>query len=77
MLKTQQTIFLGDSLLWFDVIRAIGGGCKGRQSVQLAGAGAGVGAQILTRGKSVNVPAESLLTYRLSLRQPLRAAAAR
>jgi hypothetical protein len=38
------------------------------------GAGAGAGAQILTKGRSLNVPAESLLTYRL--KQPLQAGAA-
>jgi hypothetical protein len=56
------------------IVGAIAGGGKGAAIGAGVGAGAGAGTQILTKGKSVNVPAESLLTYRLS--QPLRAGAA-
>jgi hypothetical protein len=42
---------------------AIAGGGKG--AAIGAAAGAGAGTQILTRAKKVNVPAESLLTFRL------------
>jgi len=52
------------------IVGAIAGGGKGAAIGAGVGAGAGAGTQILTKGKSVNVPAESLLTYRLS--QPLR-----
>lgn len=51
------------------VIGAIAGGGKGAAIGAGVGAGAGAGTQVLTRGKSVKVPAESLLTFRLE--QPL------
>jgi hypothetical protein len=51
------------------VIGAIAGGGTGALVGGLVGAGAGAGAQTLTRGKSVHVPAESMLTFRLE--QPL------
>lgn len=51
------------------LLGAIIGGVIGGGDAALAGAAAGAavgaGAQILTRGKRVNVPAEALLTYRL------------
>jgi hypothetical protein len=53
------------------IIGAIAGGGKGAAIGAGAGAAAGAGAQVLTRGNSVKVPAESLLTFRLE--QPLRA----
>ena len=53
------------------IIGAITGGGKGAAIGAGAGAAAGAGAQLLTRGRSVNVPAESLVTFRLA--QPLRA----
>jgi hypothetical protein len=53
------------------IIGAIAGGGKGAAIGAGAGAAAGAGVQVLTRGKNIDVPAESLLTYRLS--QPLRA----
>ncbi len=53
------------------IIGAITGGGKGAAIGAGAGAAAGAGVQILTRGTRVNVPAESLLTFRLA--QPLRA----
>jgi len=52
------------------IIGAIAGGGRGAAIGALAGGGAGAGAQILTRGKTVKVPAESLLTFRLE--QPLQ-----
>src|SRR6185295_15666160 len=55
------------------IIGAIAGGGKGAAIGAGVGAGAGAVGQILTRGKSVNVPAESLLMYRLT--QPLQATA--
>jgi outer membrane lipoprotein SlyB len=53
------------------IIGAITGGGKGAAIGAGAGAAAGAGAQVLTRGKRVRIPAESLLTFRLA--QPLRA----
>lgn len=56
------------------LIGAIAGHGKGAAIGAAAGAAAGAGAQILTRGKSVHVPAES--TLRFKLQQPLRLDAA-
>jgi hypothetical protein len=47
------------------LIGAVAGGTKGAVVGAVAGAAAGAGAQVLTRGKEVNVPAESVLTFRL------------
>ena len=52
------------------VIGAIAGGGKGAAIGAIAGAGAGAAGQVLTRGKQVKVPAESVLTFKLD--QPLR-----
>ena len=53
------------------IIGAIAGGGKGAAIGAGVGAAGGAGVQVLTRGKNIDVPAESLLTYRLS--QPLQA----
>jgi len=66
--------YVGGGAVLGAIIGAIAGGGKGAAIGAGAGAAAGAGAQVLTRGKSVNVPAESLLTFRLS--EPLRAGAA-
>jgi hypothetical protein len=63
--------FLGGGAALGAIIGAIAGGGKGAAIGAGAGAAAGAGAQFLTRGKSVNVPAESLLTFQLS--EPIRA----
>ncbi|MFB3777156.1 MAG: hypothetical protein ACE141_06070 [Bryobacteraceae bacterium] len=47
------------------IIGAIAGGGKGAAIGAGAGAGAGALTQILTRGKAIRVPAESVLTFRL------------
>lgn len=47
------------------VIGAIAGGGKGAAIGAGAGAGAGALTQILTKGKSIKVPAESVLTFQL------------
>jgi hypothetical protein len=52
------------------IIGAIAGGGKGAAIGAGVGAGAGAGTQVLTRGKAVKIPAESLLTFRLE--QPLQ-----
>jgi len=64
--KNQRTGgFIGGGALLGTIIGAIAGGGKGAAIGAAAGAGAGAGAQVLTRGKTVRVPAESLLTFRL------------
>jgi hypothetical protein len=52
------------------VIGAIAGGGKGAAIGAGAGAGAGALTQILTKGSSIKVPAETILTFQLD--QPLR-----
>jgi hypothetical protein len=52
------------------IIGAIAGGGKGAAIGAVSGAGAGIGVQTLTRGKSVQVPAETVL--RFTLEQPIR-----
>ncbi len=51
------------------LLGAIAGGGKGAVIGAVAGAAAGGGAQVLTRGKEVKVPAETTLNFRLD--QPL------
>ncbi len=51
------------------VIGAIAGGAKGAVIGAVVGGAGGAAAQVLTRGKQVNVPAESVLTFKLD--QPL------
>jgi hypothetical protein len=47
------------------IIGAIAGGGKGAAIGVLVGAAGGAGAQILTRGRDVHVPAETVLRFRL------------
>ena len=54
----------GGALLGALLGAAIGGG-DGAAAGAVAGAAVGAGAQILTRGRRVTVPAETLLSYRL------------
>ena len=56
------------------IIGAIAGGGKGAAIGAGAGAGAGALTQILTKGKTIRVPAESVLTFKLD--KPLRITAA-
>jgi hypothetical protein len=55
------------------IIGAIAGGGKGAAIGAGAGAGAGALTQVLTRGSSIKVPVESVLTFRLD--KPLRVVA--
>ncbi len=57
------------------LIGAIAGGGKGAAIGAAAGAATGAGAQVLTRGKEVKVPAETILQFKLT--QPLRLEAVR
>ena len=62
--------FVGGSAIGGSVIGAIAGGGAGAAIGAFAGGATGAAAQVLTKGKSVRVPAESLLTFRLT--HPLR-----
>jgi outer membrane lipoprotein SlyB len=55
------------------IIGAIAGGGKGAALGAASGAGAGALTQILTKGKSIRIPAESILTFELE--RPLRISA--
>ena len=66
--------YVGGGAVLGAIVGAIAGGGKGAAIGAAAGAGAGAGTQVLTRGKSVKVPSESLLTFRLE--QPLGVGAA-
>jgi hypothetical protein len=54
------------------IIGAVVGGGEGAAIGAAAGAATGAAAQVLTRGKEVNVPAETVLSFRLN--QPLNVA---
>jgi len=58
--------YVGGGALAGTVIGAVAGGGKGALIGALAGGAAGAGAQVLTRGHDVKVPAESQLTFRLN-----------
>lgn len=62
--------YVGGGALLGAVIGAIAGGGKGAAIGAGVGAAAGAGAQVITRGRAVSVPSESLVTFRLD--QPLR-----
>lgn len=57
--------FMGGGAAIGAIVGAIAGGGKGAAIGAGVGAGAGAGTQVLTRGKTVKIPAESLLTFRL------------
>jgi hypothetical protein len=62
------------------VIGALAGGGKGAAIGALAGGAAGAGTQTLTKGKSLNIPAESTLSFKTSAdtaMQPSGSSAAR
>ena len=58
--------FVGGGALGGSVIGAIAGGGAGAAIGAVAGSAGGAAAQVLTKGKSVRVPAESLVTFRLT-----------
>jgi len=57
--------YVGGGALLGTIVGAITGGGKGAAIGAAVGAAAGAGTQIYTHGKSVKVPEESLLTFRL------------
>jgi hypothetical protein len=61
--RTAETVGAGAAL--GTIIGAIAGGGKGAAIGVLIGAAGGAGVQVLTRGRDVQVPAETALTFRL------------
>jgi hypothetical protein len=61
--------FVGGGALFGTILGAVAGGGKGAGIGALAGGAAGAVGQLATRGKRVQVPAESILTFQLQ--QPL------
>jgi hypothetical protein len=57
--------YVGGGAVAGTIIGAIAGGGKGAAIGALAGGAAGAGTQVLTRGKTLNVPAETNLKFRL------------
>ena len=65
--------YAGGGALAGAVIGAIAGGGKGAAIGALAGGAAGTGTQVLTTGKSLNIPAETVLTFKTAQDLQLRA----
>jgi hypothetical protein len=64
--KNERTAkYVGGGAIIGSIIGAIAGGGKGAAIGAAAGAATGAGAQTVTRGRSIRVPSESLLTFRL------------
>jgi len=68
-------IFTGGGAAIGAIIGAIAGGGKGAAIGAASGAGAGALTQVLTKGSSIRVPAETILTFKLD--RPLRVDAAK
>ena len=66
--KTAEMV--GGGALLGTVIGAVAGGGKGAAIGAVLGGAGGAGAQVLTKGKQVKVPAETVLTFQLS--QPIQ-----
>jgi hypothetical protein len=65
--KNRETAtYVGGGALLGSIIGAIAGGGKGAAIGAVAGAAAGAGAQIATHGRTVHIPAETLVTFRLA-----------
>jgi hypothetical protein len=62
--------YVGGGAVLGAIIGAIAGGGKGAAIGAASGAGAGAATQIITRGREVHVPAESVIRFRLD--SPLR-----
>ena len=68
--------YVGGGALAGTLIGAIAGGGKGAAIGALAGGAAGAGAQTLTKGKKLDIPAESQLTFKLEQDVSLQRSAA-
>jgi hypothetical protein len=64
--------YVGGGAVLGAIIGAIAGGGKGAAIGAIVGGGAGATAQIVTRGKEVHVPAETVLRFQLDHRLRLR-----
>jgi hypothetical protein len=62
--------YAGGGALAGALIGALAGGGKGAAIGTVAGGAAGAGAQVLTTGKSIKIPAETVLTFKTA--QPLQ-----
>jgi hypothetical protein len=65
--------YAGGGALAGTLIGAVAGGAKGAVIGALAGGAAGAGAQVLTKGKKINIPAETELTFKTASDLQLRA----
>jgi hypothetical protein len=63
--------FVGGGALFGTIVGAIAGGGKGAAIGALAGGAAGAGAQTLTRGDHLYVPAETVIDFRLDQPFPM------
>lgn len=70
--NTRTAKYVGGGALAGTLIGAIAGGGKGAAIGALAGGAAGAGAQTLTKGKKLDIPAESQLTFKLEQDVTLR-----
>ena len=61
-------VYVGGGALLGTIIGAVTGGGKGAAIGAAVGAGAGAAAQIVTKGRTLSLPAESLVTFRLARR---------
>jgi hypothetical protein len=73
--KNQRTAeYVGGGAVLGTLLGAIAGGGKGAAIGAVAGAAAGGGAQVLTKGREIRVPAETVLNFRLERSLHLREA---
>lgn len=63
--------YVGGTAVLGTLLGAIAGGGRGAAIGALAGAGAGAGAETLTRGRSINIPAETILNFELTRVLPI------
>lgn len=64
--------YAGGGALAGTLIGAVAGGAKGAVIGALAGGAAGAGAQVLTQGKKVDIPAETELTFKTAQELQMR-----
>jgi len=64
--------YVGGGALAGTLLGALAGGGKGAAIGAIVGGAAGAGTQVLTRGKNLNVPAETVLNYRIDSPVTLR-----
>lgn len=67
--------YVGGGALAGTLLGALAGGGKGAAIGAIAGGAAGAGAQVITRGKNLSIPAETKLSFRLNNDLPLPLAA--